>query len=64
MAETPHIGPVQPLHVPRGEGSDQKQPGLADWMGSGYVRARFGDVPVLITPELAAEIMAYHEEWA
>jgi hypothetical protein len=43
------------------DSSDERDRGdLISWVESGYVRARFGDVPVFITPELAAQIKAFH----
>ena len=38
-------------------GGERDQDDLISWVESGYVRARFGGVPVLITPELAVQIL-------
>ncbi len=38
-------------------GGERDQVDLISWVESGYVRARFGGVPVLITPELAVQIL-------
>jgi hypothetical protein len=32
------------------------------WVERGYVSARFGCIPVLITPELATQIRTFREE--
>ncbi len=42
-------------------GNEGKPPVASSWIEMGYVRARFGGIPVLITPELAAEIKASRE---
>ena len=43
-------------------GGEREQDDLISWIDSGYVRARFGGAPVLITPELAAQIRDFREK--
>ena len=54
-ARTPVSSRTYPL-------ADRPLAGRAGLAGQGYVRARFGGVPVLIAPELAAQIRAVREE--
>jgi hypothetical protein len=44
--------------------ADDCEPDLTSWPELGYVRARFGGIPVLITPQLAADIRASRERRA
>lgn len=61
MTERPHIQPAQ-IADGGGDDSDLGQLDLASLVERGYTPAHFGDEPVLITPELAAQIRAHKEE--
>lgn len=60
----------EPVPIDRAEGfvGSPEQIDLRGWLfpvswgGSGYVRARFGGMPLLVTPEVAAQIKAFREE--
>jgi hypothetical protein len=54
--DDPHIGPGPESTDHDSDNQDELSlAALAEW---GYVRAHFGDEPVLVTYELAAEIIA------
>lgn len=42
--------------------SDEDHLDPIGWAERGYVRARFGGIPVLLTPELAMRIRAFREK--
>lgn len=42
--------------------SDECHIGPVAWAERGYVRARFCGIPVLLAPELAAQVLAFREK--
>jgi hypothetical protein len=62
VTESADMERVQRFAGPHRGSDNQDQLDLVSLMEQGYVRARFGDIPVLITPELAAQIRACRAE--
>jgi hypothetical protein len=58
MTQFPEDEPSQLFTDLRREG-DEDYVDPIGWAERGYVRARFGDIPVLLTPEVAAQIRAF-----
>lgn len=42
--------------------NDEDYVDFISWAEQGYVRARFGGLPVLLTPELATQIRAFQRK--